>query len=247
MPFTFSHPAIVLPLKYLPKKWISMTGLVMGSMAPDFEKFIKMEPGNTFSHTWHGLFWFNVPFGILLAFVYHLIIRDQLLDHLPVFLRKRLYRFRGFDWRTYFKKNYGAVALSVLIGATSHLAWDSITHLNGRLTWMRPFLVQKFYLAGTKVTIYAIFDNICSVAGLLFIFFFLMRLQAMSVPFKPDSSIRRYWLLVAVFAGAVMALRLLSQTGFVPLMELLIISISAVMLGILVSSIVVKHTSWAKV
>ncbi|WP_369792090.1 DUF4184 family protein [Flavobacterium sp. CF136] len=23
MPFTFSHPAIILPLKYLPRKWFS--------------------------------------------------------------------------------------------------------------------------------------------------------------------------------------------------------------------------------
>ncbi|WP_113654854.1 DUF4184 family protein, partial [Pedobacter namyangjuensis] len=30
MPFTFSHPAIVLPLTYLPKKWFSLTGLVIG-------------------------------------------------------------------------------------------------------------------------------------------------------------------------------------------------------------------------
>ena len=27
MPFTFSHPAIVLPLTYLPKQWVSLTGL----------------------------------------------------------------------------------------------------------------------------------------------------------------------------------------------------------------------------
>lgn len=29
MPFTFSHPAIVLPLTYLSNKWISVTGLVI--------------------------------------------------------------------------------------------------------------------------------------------------------------------------------------------------------------------------
>lgn len=27
MPFTFSHPAIVLPLTFLPRQWFSLTGL----------------------------------------------------------------------------------------------------------------------------------------------------------------------------------------------------------------------------
>jgi hypothetical protein len=42
MPFTFAHPAIVLPLKHLPKRWYSLTGLIIGSMTPDFEYFIRM-------------------------------------------------------------------------------------------------------------------------------------------------------------------------------------------------------------
>ncbi|WP_240482010.1 DUF4184 family protein [Flavobacterium psychrophilum] len=39
MPFTFSHPAIILPLRYLPRQWFSLTGLIIGSLTPDFEYF----------------------------------------------------------------------------------------------------------------------------------------------------------------------------------------------------------------
>ena len=39
MPFTFSYPAIVLPLTYLPRRWFSLTGLIIGSLTPDFEDF----------------------------------------------------------------------------------------------------------------------------------------------------------------------------------------------------------------
>ena len=35
MPFTFSHPAIILPLAKINAKYISLTALVAGSMAPD--------------------------------------------------------------------------------------------------------------------------------------------------------------------------------------------------------------------
>ena len=41
MPFTFSHPAAVLPLRLLPRHWFSLTGLVIGSMVPDFEYFLR--------------------------------------------------------------------------------------------------------------------------------------------------------------------------------------------------------------
>lgn len=53
MPFTFSHPSIVLPLTYLPKKWISLTGIVIGSLTPDFEYFLRMKIQSTYSHTIH--------------------------------------------------------------------------------------------------------------------------------------------------------------------------------------------------
>jgi hypothetical protein len=55
MPFTFSHPAIILPLAYLPKKWYSMTGLVIGSLVPDFEYFLRMSMAGYHSHTIAGL------------------------------------------------------------------------------------------------------------------------------------------------------------------------------------------------
>jgi hypothetical protein len=42
MPFTFLHPAIVLPLTYLPRQWFSLTGLVIGSLTSDFEYVLRV-------------------------------------------------------------------------------------------------------------------------------------------------------------------------------------------------------------
>ena len=42
MPFTFSHPAIVLPLVRKSGHWFSATGLIIGSLTPDFEYFMRM-------------------------------------------------------------------------------------------------------------------------------------------------------------------------------------------------------------
>jgi hypothetical protein len=94
MPFTFSHPAAVLPLKYLPKKWFSVTGLVVGSLTPDFEYFIRMRIYSSLSHTWTGLFFFDLPLAIILASVFHLLVKDQLIESLTHFLHARFISFK---------------------------------------------------------------------------------------------------------------------------------------------------------
>ena len=83
MPFTFSHPAIILPFRYLPVKWFSFTGLVIGSLTPDFEYFIRMKVQSIYSHTLLGIFWFDLPLAILLAFLFHSLVRDTLFFNLP--------------------------------------------------------------------------------------------------------------------------------------------------------------------
>jgi hypothetical protein len=56
MPFTFAHPAVVLPGGYLPKQWLSLTGLVVGSRTPDFEYFFRWRVLSLYSHTLAGIF-----------------------------------------------------------------------------------------------------------------------------------------------------------------------------------------------
>ena len=116
MPFTFSHPAIVLPLSYLPQRWFSLTGLVVGSVTPDFEYFLHMRIQSDYSHTIDGLFWFDLPLGVLLAFAFHNIVRDMLFDNLPTTLKFRLLTFKQFDWNSLFKKNWPVVLISILVG-----------------------------------------------------------------------------------------------------------------------------------
>src|ERR1700693_4633907 len=122
MPFTFSHPAIVLPLT-LKKIRLSATGLIIGSMTPDFEYFIRMRNVSKYSHTYAGLFWFDLPLALLLCFIYHTIVRNSLFDNLPIFLKERFIIYKNFQWENYFQKNWKVVCISILIGAASHIVW----------------------------------------------------------------------------------------------------------------------------
>lgn len=131
MPLTFSHPAIVLPLSYLPKRWVSLTGLIAGSVAPDFEYFFRMKVYSIYSHTVLGLFWFDVPVAMMLAFVYHNMVKTAFIADLPGALYHRFAGYAVFNWSQHAKQNLPVVILSIIIGGASHLLWDSFTHITG--------------------------------------------------------------------------------------------------------------------
>ncbi len=144
MPFTFSHPAAILPLAYLPKRWISLTGLIIGSMIPDFEYFIRMKPFSQYSHTILGVFWFDLPLAILIAFIFHNLVKNSLFNNSPAFLQVRLADYKNLDWNNYFRKNWLIVIISILIGTFSHLLWDSFTHETVFLSKNAPFCPPIF-------------------------------------------------------------------------------------------------------
>ncbi|WP_299819472.1 DUF4184 family protein [uncultured Pontibacter sp.] len=242
MPFTFSHPAIVLPLSLLPRKWVSVTGLVIGSLAPDFEKFLKMVPGNTISHAWEGIFWFNLPLGILLCFLFHNVIRNPLINNLPAFLKQRLTSFMAFDWNFHFKSRFGVVVTSILIGATSHICWDSITHRKGLGVKLFPFLSQVVTVAGEKMPLYHFLDLVGSMVGGLFIVGIVMCLPTGQRKLLSGRKWSMYWPVAGLTAIGVVVLRALITLNSEAYWNFIITSISAILIGITVSSFIARYS-----
>ncbi|WP_187261129.1 DUF4184 family protein [Pontibacter beigongshangensis] len=239
MPFTFSHPAIVLPVHAVFRRWTSLTGLVAGSLAPDFEKFMKMAADDHFSHTWRSIFYFNLPVGLLLAFVFHVLVRDALIDNLPGFLRRRLYSFKQFDWISYFKRNYGMVVISVLLGAASHIFWDSFTHKEGRAVGWFPVLLHSFVHSGYRYSYFFILQLLSSLVGAVVIFYAILKLPP--APAAPAQGWRRllYWL--TVFAVTTLAVLLKVWLGEHINWDLIFIYISAFLVGLIGAPLILKN------
>ncbi|GAB5466418.1 MAG: hypothetical protein Kapaf2KO_18540 [Candidatus Kapaibacteriales bacterium] len=86
MPFTFSHPAAIIPLKKVFKDKLSLASLVIGSIVPDFEYFIRLRLYSEHSHTLEGLFYFDLPLGIVIVLLFYGIIKEPLVNNLPYFL-----------------------------------------------------------------------------------------------------------------------------------------------------------------
>jgi hypothetical protein len=165
MGFTFSHPALILPGKNLPARYCSFTGLIAGSMVPDFEYFITLNKESVLSHTWYGVFLFDLPLAILLAFAYHLLIRPVLVPNLPGYFKKRLSRFMCFNWPRYYNRNKFVVITSILAGIASHLLWDSFTSINGYFVSLFPFLNIQLNWDGTTFFVYKIIKHLSSGIG----------------------------------------------------------------------------------
>ena len=137
MPFTPAHPAIILPL--IRSRYFSATGLIAGSMSPDFEYFFKMSVSSVHSHTAAGLLYFDLPVTILISLLFHLVVKKNLIYNLPLLLQKKFQALLEMDLIKYLKEHFWIFLMSALLGAASHVFWDSFTHNNSFFVRTLPF------------------------------------------------------------------------------------------------------------
>lgn len=244
MPFTFSHPAIVLPLTYLPRRYFSLTGLVIGSLTPDFEYFLRMQVKSTYSHTLDGLFWFDLPLGLLLAFTYHNIVRNPLTGNLPIPLKSRFVNFQQFDWNSHFSKNWSIITLSLLIGAASHLFWDSFTHPNGYFVERIPILQRSINWYTINIPILKILQHTSTVLGGIAITWAIYQIPA--IPTIQKKSFSTYWTIVTGIAVTIIASRLLAGLTIDQYGNVIVTGISAVLISLVMVSWIFKRFSISK-
>lgn len=242
MPFTFSHPAIVLPLTFLPRKWVSLTGLVIGSLTPDFEYFLRMRIQSDYSHTIGGLFWFDLPLGIILAFIFHNIVRNCLFDNLPTILKSRLTEFKQFEWNNYFKDNWFIVTISILVGAISHIFWDSFTHDSGYFVKSIPMLTDKVDFLGRQVPILKILQHSSTILGGLVIIIALLKIT-------PDRTITgqlnlKYWGILILLTLTIISIRLLSGLDYKLYGHLIVSTISAGLIALILTPLITKKNNY---
>jgi hypothetical protein len=171
MPFTFAHPAAVLPIKRL---WpsASLPALAIGSMSPDFAYFYKLGVPGSFSHSPWGIFLFCVPAGLVAYVLYYLVVRGPVLMLMPGFFRFRLeYQSSASSqstaWVPQGGKELANLLASFAVGAATHLLWDSFTHGNTPAVRHFPWLAQSIaFPDAVRLPLYNVLQHASSVAGL---------------------------------------------------------------------------------
>lgn len=239
MPFTFSHPALVLPLALLPRKWFSLTGLVIGSLTPDFEYFLRMKMRSDHSHTVGGLLWWDLPLGLLLAFLFHNVVRNTLFNNLPQALHNRFSPYKEFNWNAYFKMNGPMVLVSIFIGAASHLLWDSFTHEHGYFVKVLPPLAETVGLLGVKIPAFKILQHASTLLGGLLLTAVVYQLPIHQATHHPLRI--KYWTWVAVGTFLMTAFRALGGLEIKMYGHLVATVIAGFMLSLLITPVFLRQ------
>jgi hypothetical protein len=230
MPFTFSHPAIVLPF-FKNKKW-SITGLIIGSMAPDFEFFFRMRTQSEISHTFHGLLLIDFPLAIIVVILFHGILKKSLISNSPDFVQNRLVELKNSNWFDYFKKNSFIVILSFFVGAFSHFFWDSLTHWDG-------YVVQRVSFLNILLFSFPIYDwiqYISSIVGLV-----ALGLYFFKIPQNSDSTSNVslvFWIITLFFASIVVFLRFTLVVGWHRVADIIIGVLSSIVIALTFTSVI---------
>jgi hypothetical protein len=169
MPFTFAHPAAVLPLRWFRTVPTVFPALVIGSMTPDIVYFVPLHLDGEFSHSLAGLFLFCLPTGLLLYLLIRHLLRQPLIALLPGLLACRL-PDRPMPRQTTAARHGLWVMLSLLIGAVTHLLWDDLTHHDTVVTLHGALLGELTGQHNIRIGIYPLAQHFSSIAGIMLLF-----------------------------------------------------------------------------
>lgn len=237
MPFTFSHPAIVLPATYMDKRKYSLSALIMGSMTPDFEYFFRMRDYSEYSHTLTGMFWFDMPLGLILLFLFHDLVRDPLIEHMPFSLNIRFSEFQKLNWNRHFKENTRVILISLFVGIASHIFLDSFTHEGKYFADRIPILTNNMNILGYEISGAMVFQYVSSVIGGIIMILYIFNLP--EGRFTGKRKILRFWLTDLLIMGTVLYIRLFVdyRIGRNMSSDVIVTAISGGMIGITILSI----------
>ncbi|MFC7593366.1 DUF4184 family protein [Nonomuraea antimicrobica] len=132
MPFTPSHIAAVLPLirsSSRLRRYLDPWALAMGAMVPDLAVFLPFLPDYTVWHSWLGVVTINPLAVLILLPLFHLVLRDPLIALLPPSLAGRAALLAPERLRLL------PMAAGAVVGAATHVLWDSFTHSTGPAEW----------------------------------------------------------------------------------------------------------------
>ncbi|MFE3319758.1 DUF4184 family protein [Nocardia sp. NPDC059195] len=183
MPITFAHPIAVLPFaRHLP-----LAALVAGSVAPDVVYYLPVSLSGSTTHSVIGILWWDLLVGlvVLSAFRFSEGPAGALLP-----LSLSVPAGSGRAWR-----GVARTVTAVLVGAATHVLWDSFTQTTG-------FAVQHWDVLRTTVVephkTYNVLGYVCSLAGTAALAYLLVRRTRRTAA----ASMRWRWAVIAVLLAA---------------------------------------------
>ncbi|CAB1217392.1 DUF4184 family protein [Acinetobacter bouvetii] len=162
MPFTLSHAVLAPPISKLSGNTLPIAALAIGCMIPDLYRLF-VQPGRSdpyLAHYWSSLIYPDLLIGLGFSLLWYVLYR-------PV-----IYRFTGiqhdlqiYSVGTAFRFFIG-ICLAVIIGTSTHILWDGLTHADFRTFAFKDFLEQNIPLFGQIYPLHRIVQIATSVLTL---------------------------------------------------------------------------------
>ena len=167
MPFTFTHPAAVLPIFKWGRRKDLLLPLAIGSMMPDFGYYFQpFQFFNENAHTITKSISFCLPMGLLCLAVI-LFLQSGLISLLP---NNKTRTFFYDHLPTNLSVKFVVLAsLAIILGSWTHILWDGFTHKNGFLLSLLPFLNIELF---PGIEVFRILQHVSTLVGAFFLYRF---------------------------------------------------------------------------
>jgi hypothetical protein len=131
MPYTFAHIGFTLPVYKRFHRYFSVTGLVFGSIVPDFDILFRLTNVryHIFEYDLKTILFIICPIGLICALFFHLFCRNVIIEQLPDNLHQKYKRYLTVDFIKIFKRDYIRIAASVILAILLHIFLDYISHI----------------------------------------------------------------------------------------------------------------------
>ncbi len=164
MPFTPSHIAAVLPIAWCSRR-LPFSALAIGSMIPDLPLFF---PISDYWQTHNPALVLQtcLPLGLAAFVLFHLFLKAPLESLFPRFVQERIAPYAHarlpLSWSYWL-----CVVIAIVIGAYTHIYWDSFTHKGRWGTQTFPALNGVVDIGLRKLPLFKFLQHLSSIGGLI--------------------------------------------------------------------------------
>jgi hypothetical protein len=179
MPFTLAHAAAALPFR---RTRLVLSAVVVGTLAPDFEYFVRLLPSGHFGHTLRGVLILDLPLSLAVLWLFHAYMREPIVALLPDSIQRRIFQGPS-KFRFWGPAQLVLVLGSILAGAATHILWDSFTHPTfwPYRHWEVLSRTLRLPIVGT-VQYYKLFQHGSTAVGIAVLLIWFLHWRSTTVP-----------------------------------------------------------------
>ena len=173
-----------------------------GCMAPDFEYFIRVDVRGVWGHDLKGIVLFDLPMAVVMVVLFHLVVKNNLIDNLPPALQRRFARVKTLTLREDMFSRPLAFVLCACLGALTHVIWDGFTHKAGFFVEELPSMYDGTVVPfdGVKYPLWYALQQASTIFGLAVLVLYVSLMKPLHVPVtRPRIT---YWLVLVEIGRA---------------------------------------------